>query len=351
MRGAPLRGASAQCPAVGANALHQRLQNGFGLLVGDLAGARRVVAATAVFEHQIADVGLAAAVEDGLAGGKHGVLLLHTPHHMDGDVGRGEQRVNHEAVDRPDGFFSAQVQHHQVAVLGGAAQDLLFGAGGVVKVERDALLHIGQGQDLRDGVVAAVFDEVHHQLVVADAEFAKAPQAGARVHQVVQQHPALGVEDVFARILGRVGLIDGGHHLVGDARKTRLATVVVVHHARRRGGMRLDDVVGTLAGVAHGFGLVVVKHQVRAGHVRQVGGDVALGDGDLAVLHVFGVDEQDVVDQLQLMEQHGAHQAIKVAAGHQSVGGLAHGVLLKGRVGVMKKQKCARAQNRSPGAR
>ena len=32
----------------------------------------------------------------------------------------------------------------------------------------------------------------------------------------------------------------------------------------------------------------------------------------------FGMDEQDVVDQVEVLEQHGAHQAVEVAARHQA---------------------------------
>jgi hypothetical protein len=56
---------------------------------------------------------------------------------------------------------------------------------------------------------------------------------------------------------------------------------------------------------------------VSAFDVRQVGADVASRDLDLAVLHVLGMDEQDVVDQVELFQQDGAHQAVEIAAGHQ----------------------------------
>ncbi|MNR17614.1 hypothetical protein D3C85_1342860 [compost metagenome] len=71
-------------------------------------------------------------------------------------------------------------------------------------------------------------------------------------------------------------------------------------------------------GVAQGFGQVVVKGQMRGFDVRQVGGDVALGDVDLAVLHVFRVHELDVVDQPELVEQHRADQTIEITARHQT---------------------------------
>lgn len=101
---------------------------------------------------------------------------------------------------------------------------------------------------------------------------------------------------------------------------------MVVDDAGGGGGLGVDDVVGALAGDAHGLAQVVVKSEVGAGHVGQVGGDVAGGDGDLAVLHVLGVHELDVVDHVEFVEQHGADQAVEVAAGDEAVFLLRHDV-------------------------
>ena len=70
---------------------------------------------------------------------------------------------------------------------------------------------------------------------------------------------------------------------------------------------------------------MVVECQAGAFHVRQIGRDVALGDFDLAVLHVLGVDELDLVDQFEFIQQYGANQPVKIAAGDQSVFLLTHG--------------------------
>jgi hypothetical protein len=153
------------------------------------------VSTTTILQHQLTHVGLAAAVQNGLAGGKHGVLLLHAPQHVDGDIALWKQRINHEAVGGKNGLFVAQVQHHQVLVDRGTPLHLRACLDGMVEIEIDAFDDVRQFQNIRNAVVAAVLDQVHHQLVVADAELAEAPQAGARIHQVVQQHPILGIED------------------------------------------------------------------------------------------------------------------------------------------------------------
>ena len=54
---------------VSVNALNQRLQHCIGLVIADLASTSRIVAATVVFEHQVAHMGFAATIEDGLARG------------------------------------------------------------------------------------------------------------------------------------------------------------------------------------------------------------------------------------------------------------------------------------------
>ena len=96
------------------------------------------------------------------------------------------------------------------------------------------------------------------------------------------------------------------------------ATVVVIDHPSCRRRMSRQDVVGPLPGVAHGFRFMVIKHQVCRCHVGQIGGDVTTAYVNLAILHIFGVDKLNVVNQVQLFKQYSAHQAVKVTAGYQS---------------------------------
>ena len=161
-------------------------------------------------------------------------------------------------------------------------------------------------------------DELHHQLVVGDPEVAEAAEAGAAVHEEVEQRPALGAQDVVDVVRGGVGLVDRAHQLVGDVREALGAAEVVVDDAggRRRG--RVDDVVRREL-VAQRLAVVVVEDQVRGRRVREVGEDVALGDLDDAVLHVLGVHEGDLVDHAELLQQDGADEAVEVAAGHEPV--------------------------------
>src|SRR4051812_27210952 len=161
-----------------------------GLVVVDLAGAGRLVAAAAVGEHQLADVDLARAVEDRLAHREDGVLLLEAPEHVHREVALREQGVQREAVGGVDDVLVAEVEDHQVTEDRGAALDLRDGQLGVLVVELDALLDVRGLQDLLDGQLGARVDELHHQLVVGDPELAEAPEARARVHEEAEQRPA-----------------------------------------------------------------------------------------------------------------------------------------------------------------
>jgi hypothetical protein len=72
-------------------------------------------------------------------------------------------------------------------------------------------------------------------------------------------------------------------------------------------------------GVANGLTAVVVEHEMGVRRIGAVGGDVAGPDLHLAVLHVLGMDEEDVTDHPELLEQHGTHQPIEVTPGDQPV--------------------------------
>ncbi len=63
----------------------------------------------------------------------------------------------------------------------------------------------------------------------------------------------------------------------------------------------------------------MVEREPDAGHVGQVRGDVAGADLDLAVLHVLGMDEEDVVEQAELLQERGADEAVEVGAGDEAV--------------------------------
>ena len=75
--------------------------------------------------------------------------------------------------------------------------------------------------------------------------------------------------------------------------------------------------------VAGDLGFVVVERDVNAGDVREIRRDVVACDFDLAVLHVFGMHEENVVDHFHVFEKYGTNEAIKIAASDEAV--LVHG--------------------------
>ena len=88
--------------------------------------------------------------------------------------------------------------------------------------------------------------------------------------------------------LRRVGLVDRGHELLRDVGEAIGAAEVVEDDARGRLGRDADDVVGRRLVEALELGVVMVEREVHARHPREVGGDVAVVELDLAVLHVLG---------------------------------------------------------------
>src|SRR3972149_8333125 len=63
----------------------------------------------------------------------------------------------------------------------------------------------------------------------------------------------------------------------------------------------------------------MVERKVHAGRIGQVSRDVAIAHVDLSVLHVFGVHELDLVDQVHFVEQHGADQSVEIAASDEAI--------------------------------
>src|SRR5437763_81283 len=82
---------------------------------------------------------------------------------------------------------------------------------------RVALGGIRMLEDLIDAALEAEVDQLHHQVIVGDAEPPEAAQPGAGVHQEAEQDPALGIEDLAFVELRGVGLVDGLHDLLAHA--------------------------------------------------------------------------------------------------------------------------------------
>ena len=146
----------------------------------------------------------------------------------------------------------------------------------------------------------------------------KRPEPGARVHQEAEQDPAVGIEDLAFVELRGVGLVDGLHDLLGHAGEALSSAEVFVDHARGRVRARDRDAIAGVLDDAEVLRAVMVERERDLGAVRQVRRDVVGRKFDLAVLHVLGVDEQDVVEDPELLQQGGADETVEVAAGDQA---------------------------------
>ena len=92
-------------------------------------------------------------------------------------------------------------------------------------------------------MIVAALDQLHHQLVIGNAEAPKPAQTGAGVHEEVQQRPARGLEHFFHGELGGIALIHRFHQIDIDVGKGFLAAIIVIDHTCRRRRIRVDDVV------------------------------------------------------------------------------------------------------------
>jgi len=63
----------------------------------------------------------------------------------------------------------------------------------------------------------------------------------------------------------------------------------------------------------------MVESQMHTRYIGQIGGDVFVGDLDLAILHVFGMDKPDIANQAEFPQEYRTHQTIKVTSCDQPV--------------------------------
>jgi hypothetical protein len=219
---------------------------------------------------------------------------------VDRDVLVGVEGVDHEAVAREDGVLVLEVGENEVAVNLGAFLELGLELFFLLEIQVGPLGDVGELENFLERDLDAFVHEQHHQVVVGDLEIPEAAEAGARVHDEAEKHPALGLEDVGLLEIPRVHLVHGPHHVLVDLRELVLAEILE-DDARAGGGVRVGDVV-VLCADAFDLADMVVEGEVGALHVGKVGGDVAVRDIDLAVLHVLGVDERHFIDHVQAFE-------------------------------------------------
>src|SRR5450631_2269895 len=120
-------------------------------------------------------------------------------------------------------------------------------------------------------MVAALLDELHHEVVVRDPELAKTAEPGPRIHQETEQHPALRIQNLVTRKLRRIGLIDRGHQFWAHAREAVGTSVVIINNPSCGRCGWVDNMVWIDAvAFARNFARVVVEGEVAAFNIREV---------------------------------------------------------------------------------
>ena len=154
----------------------------FRVVVLDLAGARVFVPASALAQHQLADVESRTPIEDRLANREYRVCVVLASQHVHRDPCFGEQGVDHEAVAGKDGDLVAEIQDDEVPLRYTTALELSDEIGLLLLIERDAFLDVGNFENLFDVPESAVVDQIEHQLLIRRPEGMEASESGAGIH-------------------------------------------------------------------------------------------------------------------------------------------------------------------------
>ena len=199
----------------------------------------------------------------------------------------------------------------------GTAPHLILEPHLVSEIEIYPLAHVIQFKDVVDVEVGAVLHQGAHQCEIGDAEGAETAESGAGVHQKAEQLPTLRVEHIVDAEAARLGLVDCREHVVEGGGKPIDAPKMVKDYPRGGRCCGVQHVFRVVRPPTQGFAYVIVEGQVYPRHIGEVRGDVLSADRDHAVLHVLGVHEKDLVDQVQMLEQDGADKAVEIAARDQ----------------------------------
>src|SRR6056297_1340121 len=128
---------------------------------------------TAVGEHEIPDIDITGAIEYRFTHGEYRILPFETPDHLDGHVGFREEGIFYETVSRVDRLFAAKIDNQNVVVKAAGLLHLGTELVLVLKIELHPFGNIRERENIVDIVVRTVFDQIHHQLIVADTEIPK----------------------------------------------------------------------------------------------------------------------------------------------------------------------------------
>ena len=149
----------------------------------------------------------------------------------------------------------------------------------------------------------------------------EAPEPRAGIHQEIKENPVRGIEDFFLCEICAVALVDRPHDLFGDPLEDLGASVIVVNHPRCGLGISVNNETALclLDIDAEQFALVMVESEPDPVVEGKVRGDVICRDVDFSVLDVLGVYEFDLVDDVKLLQEHGADEAVKITSGDQAL--------------------------------
>ena len=150
--------------------LVKKLRNLFlHLIVRELTGSNRHVTASAVFQHERANVNTAGSVEDRVTDCAGAALTALAVNYPAGDILLGVKTVNQEAVSGVDRGYAAEASNYYIALNACVLAHHFLEFLSLFIIELDTLLNVGPCEYFISAHVCAALEQLLHELIVTDS--------------------------------------------------------------------------------------------------------------------------------------------------------------------------------------
>ena len=141
------------------------------------------------------------------------------------------------------------------------------------------------------------------------------------IHKEVHKYPALRIKDLVTVEVCTVALVNGFHYLIRNPYEFLLAAVIIIYNPGCRLCVAINNepAFPVLILASFQLTLVVVKCYANPVIKGKVRGDVIRRDIDLAVLNILGMNELNLIDEIDLLQKHRTNKSVKVAPCNQSL--------------------------------
>jgi hypothetical protein len=199
--------------------------------------------------------------------------------------------VDEETVSRIYLRFIEKVDYREVFVKGSASGKLSTKELVLLKIPFHPFPDVRLGKYLLYRERAAPFHHLHHKAVIADTVVFIASQAGPRIYDKGEKHPALRLEDFIFFQLAAIATIHVFHHFSELRRESVLSAKVVPDNPRTAWLELAGPVVCIVESEPVFFAGMMVEPKSYTGDIGYVGKDIGFADLYEPILNIFGMDE------------------------------------------------------------